>query len=70
MTTKCYVDLRSRRTGNTETTLLVTEDANLAWDLVRAWNKSNLVGYEEDRDLSTYVDGSDGLFADCYYVSL
>lgn len=67
MTTICYVDLRSRKTGNTERTLLATKDVDEAWDLVNTWNKRNIVGYKDDTDRETYVDGSDGLFADCYY---
>jgi len=63
----CYVDLRSRKTGNTVETILTTENPDVAWHLVSKWNRTHVPYFDPERSSEDYIDGSDGLVADCYY---
>ena len=62
------VDLRSRKDGNSVECILSTEDHDEAYKLAEKWNKENLSDYDENIAYENYINRSDGLFADVYYV--
>lgn len=60
------VDLRNRKTGNSVECILSTENHDEAYQLVDEWNRKNVPDYDVDVSNDSYIDGTDGLFAEVY----
>lgn len=65
---KYEVDLRRRKDGNSVETIYSGGKHDKAWDMTAKWNKDNIPDYDEKKYYESYVDGSEGLFADVYEV--
>lgn len=62
---KYEVDLRNRKTGNSEKTIFSTENHDEAYIYAENWNRKNIKNYDIDID---YIDGNEGLIAEVYEV--
>ena len=60
------VDLRNRKTGNSVECILSTENHDEAYQLADEWNRKNVPEYDVDVSNDSYIDGTDGLFAEVY----
>ena len=60
------VDLRNRKTGDAVECILSTNNHDEAWEFAEEWNKKNIPDYDIDIPNDSYIDGTDGLFAEVY----
>lgn len=60
------VDLRSRKTGDSERTIYSGTSYDEAWEVRNQWFKENLPDWNDDNDVSDLEDGSDGVYAYVY----
>lgn len=67
ITTEAWeVDIRSRKTGDSIETIY-SGDHDAACDVMQKWYNDHGMSYEVD--IESYVDGTDGVFADIYATS-
>lgn len=62
------VDLRSRKTGDTIDSLLITNYHDKAYREAKEYNENTIEDFNENLPIDNYIDGNDGLFADVYEV--
>ena len=65
--TRYAVDLRNRKTGNSEQmNVFVSDNHEESYQYAKEYNEMHVDGYNDDLDNEKYIDGKDGLFADVY----
>lgn len=60
------VELRNRKTGNSDFVILKTNDHDEAYKLAKSFNEMNVKYYYEEICIDNYIDGSEGYVADVY----